>query len=54
MDNNEIIERLIDNNPQAREMFNEFRNSGMTAQDFFYKKAKEMGADVQSILSKLS
>ena len=53
MDNNEIIERLIGNNPQAKEMFNELKNSGMTAQDFFYKKAKEMGADVQGILSML-
>jgi len=40
-------------NPQLQQVIKIIRQSGMTPKDLFYSKAKEMGIDPESILSKL-
>lgn len=39
--------------PQVAEMVKIVNQSGMTAQELFYQKAKEMGVDPNSILSQI-
>ena len=41
------------NNPQVKNILQEIKESGMTAEELFYKKAKEQGVDPESILKQL-
>jgi len=54
---NKLLENVmlsaVKNNPNAMNILSELEKSGMSAQDFFYKKAKEMGIDPETILNQL-
>ena len=44
---------FANNNPQVKNIINEINESGMTAEQLFYKKAQEKGVDPESILKQL-
>lgn len=50
---NQIINNIIQSNPQATEIIKEMQNSGYTPKDYFYKKAEEMGVNPQDILKQI-
>ncbi len=54
---NNIFENLILNeinkNPNARNLISELKASGLSAEEFFYKKANEMGINPNEIINKL-
>jgi len=39
--------------PRVKQILQDIKDSGMTAEEYFYKKANEQGVDPQSIISKL-
>lgn len=43
----------MSNTLNGKQILQEYRQSGMPAKDFFFKKAGEMGIDPLSILSKM-
>ena len=47
------LEAMSSNNPGIAQMMKELRESGGDARTLFYRKAKEMGVDPQTILSKM-
>lgn len=44
---------LTQNNPQLIQILNEVKANGGDARGLFYRKAKEMGVDPESILKQL-
>lgn len=48
-----VIQQMSQRNPNVASMMQEFKQSGMSAQDFFFKKVNEMGINPQSILNQL-
>ena len=50
---NQILNNIIQNNPQATEIIKEMKDSGYTPKDYFYKKAEEMGVNPQEILKQI-
>lgn len=49
----QMLLSFANNNPQIREILKEINESGMSAEELFYKKAKEKGVDPDSILNQL-
>lgn len=48
-----VLQQAMRTNPKSMQMLAELNRSGMTPQEFFYAKAKEMNVDPQSILDKI-
>lgn len=48
-----IINMIMQNNPQVKNIINEVRSSGKTPEQLFYEKAKAKGVNPEDILSKL-
>lgn len=43
----------LKNNPQVAQIVKDIKASGMTAEEYFYSKAKEMNVDPETILKDL-
>ena len=50
---NELLNVAIQSNPQASQLINEMKSSGITPKDFFMQKANQMGVNPNSILNML-
>lgn len=50
---NQIIQQAISQNPQAQVVFNQMRNSGMTAEQFTRQYAKQNNINIDSVISSL-
>jgi len=48
-----LMSFISNNNPQVEAIRKEVQESGMSAEELFYKKAKEQGIDPESILRHL-
>lgn len=49
----QLIMNMANSNPQVASVLKEVQANGGNAKDLFYKKAKEMGVDPNSILNNL-
>lgn len=54
---NQLLQQLLwqsmERDPRVAQIEKEVKESGMTAEEYFYKKAKEMGVNPESILARL-
>ena len=50
----QIIQNMVQNNPQARAMLNQMKNSGMTNEDFVMQYAKQNNINVQPLINMMS
>ena len=49
----ELLNSLISNNPQMKNLVQAMQSSGMTPKDYFYTFAKQKGVDPDQLLSSL-
>ena len=49
----ELLNSLISNNPQMKNLVQAMQSSGMTPKDYFYTFAKQKGVDPDQFLSSL-
>jgi hypothetical protein len=49
----ELIQSMIQNNPQAQNLLQIFQNSNMTPKQFFYQYAQQMGVDPDQFLNSI-
>lgn len=47
----QMLNNVIQNNPDAKQAMDMLRNSGKSPKDFFYDAAKQKGVDPNSILN---
>ena len=50
----QIIQNMVQNNPQARAMLNQMKNSGMSNEDFVMQYAKQNNINVQPLINMMS
>lgn len=50
----QIVQNIIQNNPQAKAMFMQMQNSGMSNKDFVMQYAKQNNINIQPYLNALS
>jgi hypothetical protein len=50
---NQLIQQMINNNPQAQVLFNQMQQSGMTMRDFTMQYARQNNINLQPILNAL-
>lgn len=50
---NQIMQMMVQQNPQAKEMLNTLNSSGMSAKQFFMQMARNKGIDPSSITNML-
>lgn len=48
-----MMNSMVGNNPQIMQIVKEIKESGMSAEELFYKKAQEKGIDPETILKQL-
>lgn len=48
-----MMNSMVGNNPQIMQIVKEIKESGMSAEQLFYKKAQEKGIDPETILKQL-
>lgn len=51
---NQVVEQLINNNPQARALFTQMKQNNMSIKDFTLQYAKQNNINIESILNTLS
>ena len=51
---NQIIQQMLQQNPQAQILFNQMQQSGMSAKDFTLQYARQNNVNIQPILNILS
>lgn len=51
---NQIIQQMIQQNPQAQVLFNQMQQSGMSVKDFTLQYAKQNNININAILNGLS
>ena len=51
---NQVIEQLINNNPQARALFTQMKQNNMSIKDFTLQFAKQNNINIETILNSLS
>ena len=51
---NQIIQQMIQQNPQAQVLFNQMQQSGMSVKDFTLQYANQNNINIQPILNTLS
>lgn len=51
---NQIVQQMIQQNPQAQILFNQLQQSGMSAKDFTLQYARQNNVNIQPILNILS
>lgn len=51
---NTIIQMLINQNPQFRQVFNQMKSSGMSAKDYVNQYAKQNNIDITPIVNEMS
>ena len=51
---NQVIEQLINNNPQARALFTQMKQNNMSIKDFTLQYAKQNNINIETILNTLS
>lgn len=49
----QIVEQIASQNPQARAMLNQMKQSGMTPQQFAMQYAKQNGIDLEPMLKQM-
>lgn len=52
-DPNQFLADLLNQNPNAKEMFLAMKNSGKTPRDFFYQMASEKGVNPDTIINSI-
>lgn len=50
---NTIIQMLINQNPQFRQVFNQMKSSGMSAKDYVNQYAKQNNIDITPIINEM-
>ena len=50
----QIIQNMVQNNPQARAMLNQMKNSGMSNEDFVMQYAKQNNINIQPLINMMS
>lgn len=50
----QIIQTMIQNNPQARAMLNQMKNSGMSEKDFVMQLAQQRNIDIQPLINMMN
>ena len=50
----QIIQNLMQNNPQARAMYQQMQNSGMQPKDFVLQYAKQNNIDIQPYINMMN
>lgn len=53
-DPQQVIQQMISQNPQAQILFNQMKQSGMSAKDFTLQYARQNNINLQPILSALN
>ena len=48
-----MMNMMLKNNPQLNQIMKEVKDSGKSAEELFYEKAKQKGVNPEDILSKL-
>lgn len=48
-----MLNNMLRNSPQGKEIMKEVQDSGKSAKDLFYEKAKALGIDPQEVLDQL-
>ena len=51
---NQILQQMLQQNPQAQILFNQMQQSGMSAKDFTLQYARQNNVNIQPILNILS
>ena len=51
---NQIIQQMLQQNPQAQILFNQMQQSGMSVKDFTMQYARQNNINIQPILNTLS
>ena len=51
---NQVVEQLINNNPQARALFTQMKQNNMSIKDFTLQYAKQNNINIETILNTLS
>ena len=51
---NQLLQQMINQNPQAQILYNQMQQSGMSAKDFTMQYAKQNNINLQPILNTLS
>ena len=51
---NQVIEQLINKNPQAQALFNQMKQNNMSIKDFTLQYAKQNNINIETILNSLS
>ena len=51
---NQVIEQLINKNPQAQALFNQMKQNNMSIKDFTLQYAKQNNINLETILNTLS
>lgn len=51
---NQLVQQLMQNNPQMNSIANQMRNSGMPPKDFLMQYAQQNGKNIQPLLDMLS
>ena len=51
---NQVVEQLINNNPQARALFTQMKQNNMSIKDFTLQYAKQNNINIEPILNTLS
>lgn len=50
----QIIQTILQNNPQARAMFNQMKNSGMSEKDFVMQLAQQYNINIQPLINMMN
>lgn len=51
---NQVVEQLINNNPQAQALFTQMKQNNMSVKDFTLQYAKQNNINIETILNTLS
>lgn len=51
---NQLVQQLMQNNPQMNSIANQMRNSGMPPKEFLMQYARQNGKNIQPLLDMLS
>lgn len=51
---NQVLQQMINQNPQAQILFNQMQQSGMSVKDFTLQYAKQNNINIEPILNTLS
>lgn len=51
---NQVVEQLINNNPQAQALFTQMKQNNMSIKDFTLQYAKQNNINIETILNTLS